>query len=161
MNSNAPFAQAARPAFFAPFALIAVLWGCAPTPTQPIQFQSRNMAREQIDALLESVKKLGFYPTVVAPGLIVTRWEDTGQPGQPIRDAQTKLVRHFVFRMEKRAFGYQVSVLSESKRCVPQTVRFTETEVEGECLPLPALPPKLSQEMHHIADRLEQLLLVP
>jgi hypothetical protein len=135
--------------------------GCAPATTQPIRFQSRPLAREQIDALLESVKQLGFYPTVVAPGLIVTRWEDTGLPGLPIRDAKTKYVRHFVFRMEKRAFGYEVSVLSESKRCVPQTVRFTETEVDGECIASPNLPEPLLKDMHRVADRLEQMLAVP
>ncbi len=134
---------------------------CTTLPTKPIQFQAGNLAREPMDALLESSKKVGLFPASVIPGLVETRWEETTVSGEPLRDKKTKLVRRYLLRIEKRAFGHQVTVEAQVKRCILSTVRFGESDVEGECEPVPTLPPPLIVELNRTADRIEQQLAIP
>lgn len=143
--------------------MIAACWvlGCTPPPTPPIQFQAGNLAREPMDALLESSKKIGLYPASVTPGLIETRWEETSVVGEPLQEKKTKLVRRYLLRIEKRAFGHQVTVEAQAKRCIPSTVRFGENEVEGQCAAVPTLPPPLVTELNRTVDRIEQQLAIP
>lgn len=140
---------------------LSVMAGCTPPPTQPMSFSTSPLAREPMDALLESTKRVGLYPVTVRPGLIETRWEETAFVGEPIAEQKTKLVRRYALKMEKHAFGHVVTVEAQAKRCVPQTLRFTESEVEGTCMPVPTLPKPLLQEFRRITDRLEQLFAIP
>ncbi|MBP8196598.1 MAG: hypothetical protein KAY55_05465 [Deltaproteobacteria bacterium] len=135
--------------------------GCTPPPTGPVSFSTTLLAREPTDALLESVKKVGLYPTTVSPGLIETRWEETTHTGEPLHEQQTKLVRRYLLRIEKRAFDNRVTIEAQAKRCIPATLRFGESEVDGKCAPVPTLPPPLLTELHRTADRLEQLFTIP
>lgn len=137
------------------------LGGCTPPPTAPLSFTTTQLAREPMDALLESVKKVGLYPAIVNPGIVETRWEETLHVGEPLEEKKTKLVRRYVVRIEKRAFGSIVTIETQAKRCVLATVRFGESEVEGQCAPVPTLPPPLLAELNHTADRLEKLLSIP
>ncbi len=135
--------------------------GCTPPPTPPIQFQAGNLAREPMDALLESAKKIGLYPASVTPGLIETRWEETAIFAEPLLEKKTKLVRRYLLRIEKRAFGHQVTISVQARRCIPSTLRFGETDVEGQCAEVPTLPPPLVTELNRTADRIEQQLAIP
>ena len=117
--------------------------------------------RMEATTLLESVKKVGLYPTTVSPGLIETRWEETTHTGEPLHEQQTKLVRRYLLRIEKRAFDNRVTIEAQAKRCIPATLRFGESEVDGKCAPVPTLPPPLLTELHRTAERLEQLFTIP
>ncbi len=135
--------------------------GCTPPPTQPMSFSTAALAREPMDALLESTKKVGLYPASVRPGLVETRWEETAVRGEPLSEQPTKLVRRYLLTMEKRAFGHVVTVEAQVKRCTAQTLRFTESEVEGTCAQVATLPKPLHQEFVRITDRLERLFAIP
>ncbi|MBL8636310.1 MAG: hypothetical protein JNM40_24005 [Myxococcales bacterium] len=140
---------------------LAAIAGCAQPPTPPMSFSTAQLAREPMDALLESTKKVRLYPATVRPGLIETRWEETAVSGEPLSEQPTKLVRRYVLKMEKHAFGHVVTVEAQAKRCIPQTLRFTESEVEGTCAQVTTLPKPLLQEFRRVTDRLEQLLAIP
>ena len=114
-----------------------------------------------MDALVESTKKVVIYPAIVSPGLVETRWEETPHSGEPLNDQKTKLVRRYVLKIEKHAFGHVVIVEAQAKRCVPLTLRFGESEVEGKCAQVLTLPPPLMTEFNRTADRLEQLFSIP
>ena len=140
---------------------VAMVAGCSQPPTKPISFTTTLLAREPMDALVESTKKVGLYPAIVSPGLVETRWEETPHSGEPLNDQKTKLVRRYVLKIEKHAFGHVVIVEAQAKRCIPLTLRFGESEVEGKCAPVLTLPPSLMTEFNRTADRLEQLFSIP
>ena len=86
---------------------------------------------------------------------------DTVHAGEPLNEQKTKLVRRYVLKIEKHAFGHVVIVEAQAKRCVPLTLRFGESEVEGKCAQVLTLPPPLMTEFNRTADRLEQLFSIP
>lgn len=138
------------------------LWGCA-EPQRPYQFTTPQMAREPIEALAAALTQAGHGPIVVDPktGTVTTRWVDTGVHSGLLQEQEATVVLRYSATITRGAFGNEVTVAANAKRCAVHNFTLTEIDVQGTCAPMTRLLPQHQEELYRLGQRVQQAMSIP